>query len=62
MSHFKVKISTTFLVEANNDEEAKGKIKERFDSEGIANSLSVKEISESELVGLIIKTKFEVIR
>jgi len=62
MSHFKVKISTTFLVEANNDEEAKAKVKERFDGEDIGNSLIIKEISESELVGLIIKTKFEVIR
>jgi len=62
MKHFKVKISTSFLVEANNDEEAKAKVKERFDGEAIENSFSVKEISESELVGMIIKTKFEVIR
>jgi len=62
MSHFKVKISTSFLVEANNGEEAKAKVKERFDDADIESSLSVKEISESELVDIIIKTKFEVLR
>ncbi len=62
MRHFKVKISTTFLIGAHDTEEAKDKAKARFTEEGIDNNLNVKEISESELVGLIIKTKHEVIR